>query len=134
MPVIRGRGEVIQIPVPTFSFYDFFFNDETVIFFETVYDILDMGDDLDARLDLPIVMALLSSYSNKPLPEKTVCFGEVGLTGEVRGVSQAEQRVAEAKQLGYETVILPKVNVKSVSGSGLKIVGVGHVSELMRSF
>ena len=88
----------------------------------------------EPALDLPIVMALLSSYSNKPLPEKTVCFGEVGLTGEVRGVSQAEQRVAEAKQLGYETVILPKVNVKSVSGSGLKIVGVGHVSELMRSF
>ena len=88
----------------------------------------------EPALDLPIVMALLSSYTNKPLGEKTICFGEVGLTGEIRGVSQAEQRVAEAKQLGYETVILPKVNVKAASGVGLKIVGVGHISELMRLF
>ena len=86
----------------------------------------------EPALDLAIVMALLSSYSNKPLGEKTVCFGEVGLTGEVRGVSQAEQRVAEAKQLGYETVILPKVNAKAAGKSGLKVIGVGHISELMR--
>ena len=88
----------------------------------------------EPALDLPIVMALLSSYTNKPLGEKTICFGEVGLTGEIRGVSQAEQRVAEAKQLGYETVILPKVNAKAASSAGLKIVGVGHISELMRLF
>ena len=49
-------------------------------------------------------------------------------------MSQAEQRVAEAKQLGYETVILPKVNAKAASSAGLKIVGVGHISELMRLF
>ncbi|MBR4144920.1 MAG: DNA repair protein RadA, partial [Lachnospiraceae bacterium] len=69
----------------------------------------------EPALDLAIIMALLSSYSNKALGEKTIVFGEVGLTGEIRGVSQAEQRAAEAAQLGYEHIILPKVNLKSVS-------------------
>ncbi|MCR4993050.1 MAG: DNA repair protein RadA [Lachnospiraceae bacterium] len=88
----------------------------------------------EPALDLAIVMALLSSYSNKALGEKTIVFGEVGLTGEVRGVSQAEQRVAEAKQLGFESIILPKVNLKSVKNCGLKLTGVGHITELMRLF
>lgn len=88
----------------------------------------------EPALDLAIVMALLSSYSNKALGEKTIVFGEVGLTGEIRGVSQAEQRAAEAAQLGYEKIILPKVNLKSVSRSGLKLTGVGHITELMRLF
>jgi len=88
----------------------------------------------EPALDLAIVMALLSSYSNKALGEKTIVFGEVGLTGEIRGVSQAEQRAAEAAQLGYEHIILPKVNLKSVSRSGLKLTGVGHITELMRLF
>ena len=88
----------------------------------------------EPALDLAIVMAILSSYTNKPLGEKTICFGEVGLTGEIRGVSQAEQRVAEAKQLGFEQIILPKVNMKIVKDCGLKLTGVGHVTELMRLF
>jgi len=88
----------------------------------------------EPALDLAIVMAILSSYTNKPLGEKTICFGEVGLTGEIRGVSQAEQRVAEAKQLGFEQIILPKVNMKTVKDCGLKLTGVGHVTELMRLF
>lgn len=88
----------------------------------------------EPALDLAIIMALLSSYSNKALGEKTIVFGEVGLTGEIRGVSQAEQRAAEAAQLGYEHIILPKVNLKSVSRSGLKLTGVSHISELMRLF
>lgn len=88
----------------------------------------------EPALDLAIVMALLSSYSNKALGEKTIVFGEVGLTGEIRGVSQAEQRAAEAAQLGYEHIILPKVNLKSVSRSGLKLTSVSHITELMRLF
>ena len=88
----------------------------------------------EPALDLAIIMALLSSYSNKALGEKTIVFGEVGLTGEIRGVSQAEQRAAEAAQLGYEHIILPKVNLKSVSRSGLKLTGVSHITELMRLF
>ncbi len=84
----------------------------------------------EPALDLPIVLALLSSFTNKPLPDKTFCFGEIGLTGEVRGVSQAEQRVTEAEQLGYEVCILPKVNAKSVKSKSIKLIGIGHVNEL----
>lgn len=86
----------------------------------------------EPALDLPIVLALLSSYTNKPLPEKTFCFGEIGLTGEVRGVSQAEQRVSEAEQLGYEYCILPKVNAKTIKSKSIKLIGVSHVNELSR--
>ena len=88
----------------------------------------------EPALDLAIVVALLSSYTNKALPDKTFCFGEVGLTGEIRGVSQAEQRVSEAEQLGYETCILPKVNAKSIKNSGIRLIAAGHVNELMKLF
>lgn len=86
----------------------------------------------EPALDLPIVLALLSSYTNKPLTEKTFCFGEIGLTGEIRGVSQAEQRVSEAEQLGYEYCILPKVNAKTIKSKIIKLIGVSHVNELSR--
>ena len=53
--------------------------------------------------DLGIVMAIASSYKNKPIAEDTIVFGEVGLSGEVRAVTMPEQRVAEAKKLGFKT-------------------------------
>ena len=73
--------------------------------------------------DLAICMAIASSFKNTVPPDKTVVFGEVGLTGEVRGVSWFEQRVKEAKKLGFEKCIIPKANaaaLKSTDG----IVGV----------
>ena len=51
----------------------------------------------EPAIDLGIVLALISSYKDKPIDEKTICFGEVGLSGEVRAVNMAEQRVQEAK-------------------------------------
>ena len=68
-------------------------------------------------------MAIASSFKNRIPPEKTVVFGEVGLTGEVRGVSFFEQRVKEAKKLGFTNCIIPKANaaaLKSTDG----IIGV----------
>ena len=63
----------------------------------------------EPAIDLGIIMALVSSYKNRAIDEKMIVFGEVGLSGEVRAVSMPEQRVAEAKKLGFETCILPKV-------------------------
>ena len=63
----------------------------------------------EPALDLGIVMALVSSFKNRAIDEKTVIFGEVGLAGEVRAVSQAQQRVNEAVKLGFKTCILPGV-------------------------
>ena len=68
----------------------------------------------EPAIDLGIVMALVSSYRNRPIDEKTIVFGEVGLSGEVRAVNVPEQRVAEAKKLGFETCILPEVCMKTV--------------------
>ncbi len=84
-------------------------------------------------LDLAIVMALVSSYKNRAIDEKTIMFGEVGLAGEVRAVSQAAQRVSEAVKLGFETCILPAVCLKNLSKvKGIKLVGVKTLSEALQ--
>lgn len=84
----------------------------------------------EPAIDLGIVMALVSSYRNRPIDEKTIVFGEVGLSGEVRAVNMPEQRVAEAKKLGFETCILPKISLKMVKEiQGIRLVGVKTVNE-----
>jgi len=88
----------------------------------------------EPAIDLGIVMALVSSYKDKAIDEKTMVFGEIGLSGEVRGVSMAEQRVMEAKKLGFETVILPQVCMKSVEKvTGLRLIGVKNLRDAVNS-
>lgn len=89
----------------------------------------------EPALDLAVVFAVLSSYKNVPVPESTIVFGEVGLTGEVRAVTMAEQRIAEAEKLGYAQCILPYANVESrkklkKTPDGIKLTGVRNVREL----
>lgn len=88
----------------------------------------------EPALDLATVLAIISSYRNKALDAKTVVFGEVGLSGEIRAVNQSEQRILEAKKLGFETVVLPKSNInaqiKAIKGIG--IVGVSDIREAMQ--
>ncbi len=80
--------------------------------------------------DLAIGVALASSVLARPVAERTVVFGEVGLTGEVRGVTQAAARAAEAKRLGFLRAIVPKDNVRSIGEvEGLEIVPVGNLDE-----
>ena len=85
----------------------------------------------EPSLDLATVLAIVSSFKNKPVDEKTVIFGEVGLGGEVRAVSRAESRVREAAKLGFKRCILPKSNiddsVKKVSG--IELIGVKNLNE-----
>ncbi|MCR5397638.1 MAG: DNA repair protein RadA [Lachnospiraceae bacterium] len=84
----------------------------------------------EPAVDLAIVLALVSSYKEKALDETMICFGEVGLSGEVRSVNMVEQRVNEAKKLGFTTCILPKVSLKSVGTiDGIKIIGVENIRE-----
>ena len=89
----------------------------------------------EPALDLGIVMAIVSSYKNHPVEEGTIIFGEVGLNGEVRAVSMPEQRVAEAKKLGFAKCIMPTVSVESVKNiKGIQIVGVKNLNEAMQLF
>lgn len=86
----------------------------------------------EPAVDLGIVMALISSYKDVIIDEKTIVFGEVGLSGEIRAVSMAKQRVLEARKLGFDTVILPEVCRKSVGDvDGIAIKGVRNVRDLV---
>ncbi len=88
----------------------------------------------EPALDLGIVLAILSSYRNLALDSRTICFGEIGLTGEVRGVSMADQRVAEAEKMGFKVCILPKTNADTIKKTGMKLIGVKNIRELNRLF
>ena len=90
-------------------------------------------------LDLGVILALLTSYRNQSLDDETICFGEVGLAGEVRAVNMAEQRVLEAAKLGFKRCILPKVNCRQLALTkeqtrGLELVGIESIHELLEVF
>jgi DNA repair protein RadA/Sms len=86
----------------------------------------------EPAIDLGIVMAIVSSYKNQSISPGTIVFGEVGLSGEVRAVSMPEQRVAEARKLGFKTCIMPQVSkdmLKKVEG--IEVIGVKSVNQAM---
>ena len=91
---------------------------------------------MEPALDLGIIAALLSSYRNQALDNGTICFGEVGLVGEVRAVNMAEQRVVEAAKLGFSRCILPEVNKRQLeipksSLHGMQLIGIHTIHELL---
>ncbi|MCD7738978.1 MAG: DNA repair protein RadA [Lachnospiraceae bacterium] len=87
----------------------------------------------EPAMDLGIALAVISSFRNIPLDEGLIVFGEIGLSGEVRAVSQAKQRVLEAKKLGFTSCILPQVCLKDVgSVEGMRLFGVRGVSDAMQ--
>ena len=87
----------------------------------------------EPAIDLAIVLALISSYRDHAIDEKTLAFGEVGLSGEIRAVSMAEQRVAEAKKLGFETVILPRVCMQSAQRiTGIRLLPAANLKEVLQ--
>ncbi len=86
---------------------------------------------LDRGADLATAMCLASAVLEKPLPEKTVLIGEVGLTGEIRPVSQLETRIREAVRLGYTKILLPSRS--KFTESGFTAVRVEDVSDAIRA-
>lgn len=86
----------------------------------------------EPAIDLGVVMAVVSSFKNKVIDPGILIFGEVGLSGEVRGVSMAETRVKEAEKLGFTTCIMPKANVESIQGTyQIRLLGVANIKEAM---
>lgn len=97
----------------------------------------------EPAVDLGMAMAIVSSFKNRAIDEKTVAFGEIGLSGEVRAVNMAEQRILEAKKLGFMTCILPAVCLGQISEQikglrakqgeivwdGMKLIGVKSVQD-----
>lgn len=87
----------------------------------------------EPALDLGVVAAIASSFRDIAIDPHTVVFGEVGLTGEVRGVNMAEKRVIEAAKLGFKKCILPKANLKGLKEiKDIKIYGVSNISEVLQ--
>ncbi len=87
----------------------------------------------EPSLDLGICLALISSFKNKPIKDDVIAFGEVGLSGEVRSVNMAENRVQEAAKLGFKTCIVPKALESKLKASfkDTEIIGVSSVADAM---
>lgn len=85
--------------------------------------------------DLAIAMALVSANKNEPIDKYVACFGEIGLTGEVRPVMQAEKRVNECIKMGFKKVIVPKRNMSSLEKfkDKIELIPVSYVSQAVKS-
>lgn len=82
--------------------------------------------------DLAVAAALVSSISDIPVPENSIIFGEIGLSGEIRAVGQTDARLKEAAKLGFTNAIIPSGS--KVKDPSLKIIEVEHLSEIVRLF
>ena len=86
----------------------------------------------EPAVDLGVMAALASSHLNKPIPPRTILFGEVGLAGEVRAVSRPELRVKEAARLGFDRCLLPAGNLKNLeTPPGMQLIGVRSAEEAL---
>ena len=88
----------------------------------------------EPAIDLGIVLSIISSFKNRPIDASTICFGEVGLSGEVRSVQFAQQRIREAQKLGFSRVIMPASNLRQISpedraGIKIELNGVESISD-----
>ena len=79
--------------------------------------------------DLPVLMAVVSSFKNRPLPPKLVIFGEVGLAGEVRPVQRGQERLKEAVKLGFTHAMIPHANAPRTPIQGLEIIAIERLEE-----
>ncbi len=86
----------------------------------------------EPAVDMGIIAAVASSFLDRPVSDGTVVLGEVGLTGEVRAISHAETRVAEIQKMGFKRCLLPKSNLKRITGTGkIELSGINSISEAM---
>ncbi|MFN0300765.1 MAG: DNA repair protein RadA [Burkholderiales bacterium] len=91
---------------------------------------------VEPAADLAVLLAVVSSFRDRPLPSKTVVFGEVGLAGEVRPAPRGQDRLREAAKLGFQRALIPRTNAPRAPIADLEVIVVERVSEaveLMRS-
>lgn len=89
----------------------------------------------DPAIDLAVIVALISSQQDLPVPATVAFAGEVGLSGEIRAVNRIDQRIAEAEKLGFETIFISKYNTKGLDGSkyGIRMKPVSKVEEVFQA-
>ncbi len=81
----------------------------------------------EPALDLPLMIAITSSLLNKPIDPHTTVVGEVGLSGEVRGVTMVDRRISEAARLGFKSMVVPKINKTQAPDLELEVIGVDNI-------
>ena len=79
--------------------------------------------------DLPLLLAIVSSFKNKAMPDKLVVFGEVGLAGEIRPVQRGQERLREAAKLGFNLAIVPIANKPRQLIPGMEVIGVERLQD-----
>jgi DNA repair protein RadA/Sms len=87
----------------------------------------------ETAADLPAVLATVSSARDSPLAGRLVCFGELGLAGEIRPVPYGEERLREAAKHGFERAIVPEANKPRRAIEGLQVIGVERLADALRS-
>ena len=88
----------------------------------------------ETAADLPVVLAVLSSLRDRPLAEKTIAFGEIGLSGEIRPVPNGEERLREAASHGFRRAIVPKANAPKKGRVGeMEVIGVERLAEALEA-
>jgi DNA repair protein RadA/Sms len=87
----------------------------------------------ETAADLPVLAAALSSLEGKALPQNLICFGEVGLAGEIRPVPFGEERLREAAKHGFRRAVVPRANVPRKAIEGMEVVGVGRLVEAVQA-
>lgn len=85
----------------------------------------------ETSADLSMLLAIVSSFKDKPLPRDLVAFGEVGLAGEIRPVTGGQERLQEAAKHGFTRAIVPQANVPKKAISGIEIAGVSKISQAL---
>ncbi len=88
----------------------------------------------ETAADLAVILAILSSFRNRPLPGNLLCFGEIGLAGEIRPVPGGQERLKAAAQHGFTVAIVPQANVSKTGYEGLRLIGVQTVQEALDAF
>jgi len=87
----------------------------------------------ETSADLPLLIALASSLSARPLPASLVAFGEIGLTGEVRPVAYGDERLREAQAQGFSIAVVPQANAPRRPAAGLRVYGVARIGEALEA-
>ena len=87
---------------------------------------------VEPAVDLSVLLAIVSSLKNKPLDNKLIVFGEVGLAGEVRPVQRGQERLKEAAKLGFTRAIVPKANAPKQAINGIEVVGVDRLEQALK--
>lgn len=85
----------------------------------------------EPAIDLAVALSIISSFKNKPLPEKLAVFGEVGLSGEIRTVQKGQDRIKEAAKLGFTKIIVPHANLPKQNISGVEIFAAHNLAEIV---